>query len=161
MEPAERLFTLTPLRKDKNVASPRVLGFVVDSDDHSLVLKYAQPVQSGESFVIRTAGVATPTEYIVGVSTPTSVTRDTDVPKHLCQRGGKDAARLGALYYGEPRPGGVRASQRAQALRSSWSRDAARGCVCRELAACPARSTHDTLALARSFDAAFSARRTS
>lgn len=48
-----------------SLANPHALEFVVDSEDHFLIVKFAQPIQSGEEFVIRTVSIATPTENIL------------------------------------------------------------------------------------------------
>ncbi|TMW57329.1 hypothetical protein Poli38472_003254 [Pythium oligandrum] len=68
----ERFDAFTPLNggKDfvshvKSFASPRALEYTVDTGDHFLVVKFAQPVTTGQEFVIRTVSVATPTENIL------------------------------------------------------------------------------------------------
>ncbi|TYZ66967.1 hypothetical protein PybrP1_001777 [[Pythium] brassicae (nom. inval.)] len=70
----ERIESFAPLGEDgkgdfvahvQSFAAPRALAFTVDSSDHFLVVQLAQPVQSGEEFVLRTVSVATPTENIL------------------------------------------------------------------------------------------------
>ncbi|KAF1336727.1 Membrane alanine aminopeptidase, partial [Globisporangium splendens] len=68
----ERFDTFSPLGETKNFvdhvksfAAPRALEYVVDSDDHFLIVKFTQPIQTGAEFVIRTVSIATPTENIL------------------------------------------------------------------------------------------------
>jgi aminopeptidase N len=68
----EQLTKFAPLGDSKDFvahvqsfAEPHALQFEVDSEDHFLVVKFAEPVQPGQEFVLRTVSVATPTENIL------------------------------------------------------------------------------------------------
>lgn len=68
----ERMCSFAPLGEAmdfvKHVASfsnARPLEYEVDTEDHFLVVKFANAIATGEEFVIRTVSVATPTENIL------------------------------------------------------------------------------------------------
>ncbi|GLE06297.1 hypothetical protein PINS_up015544 [Pythium insidiosum] len=69
----ERINAFEPLGESKkfvehvkSFANATPLEFVVDKEDHFLIVKFGDaPIKSGEEFVIRTVSIATPTENIL------------------------------------------------------------------------------------------------
>ncbi|RLN50615.1 hypothetical protein BBJ29_010001, partial [Phytophthora kernoviae] len=72
IESVERFNKFTPLgdKEDfvshvQSFADPQAQEYEMDKEDHFLVVKLKEPVQSGEEFVLRTVSAATPTENIL------------------------------------------------------------------------------------------------